>query len=361
VPGPLAAAGGTRAAGLAWSQRRWLPWALLGLLGLPILLAALSAGTLSGGGSAPVGEYAPSALALRDIPSDYLRTYQAAGAAVGWEYLAAIGKVETDHGRSTAPGVRSGVNAFGCCAGPMQFSVVGRPSTWDRYGVDGDHDGKTSPFDPRDAIPAAASYLEASGAPADWDAAIFAYNHATWYVAEVKEWAARYRGVPTGVGGLPAGSGISQGLVGAGRWLAPVPGSTAVCDRRIVPDVLAILRRYRLVAGDCFALSGHAGAGEHPLGLGIDLSPGPGGSWDLAARAALDFGWSPTCGASGCAGQLPSPFRFIGYNGYPGHGDPAHAGAGAHLHLSWQHTPAAPGSPAARVQTLLPPTGEQNP
>jgi hypothetical protein len=101
--------------------------------------------------------------------------------------------------------------------------------------------------------------------------------------------------------------------------------------------------------------------GEHPLGLGIDLYAGPGGSWDLVARAALDLGWRSSCGGTGCAGLLPSPFRFIGYNGYPGHGDPAHAGGNAHLHLSWQHTPASPGSPAARVQTLLPPPGDKRP
>jgi hypothetical protein len=359
VPGPLAAAGTPRTAALAWSQRRRLLWLLALLLTLPVLLAALFAGLGGVQSSSPVGSFAPSPLALRDIPSDYLRIYQAAGANVGWEYLAAIGKVETDHGRSTAPGVRSGVNAFGCCSGPMQFSIVGHPSTWETYGVDGNHDGKTSPFDPRDAIPAAASYLEASGAPADWDAALFSYNHAVWYVAEVKAWAERYRGDPIGLGGLPAGSGISQALLG--RWLAPVPGTSAVCDSRIVPDVVALLRRYRLAAGDCFSLTGHALDGEHPLGLGLDVTPGPGGSWDLVAQAAQDLGWRPSCGASGCAGLLPSPFRFIGYNGYPGHGDPAHAGGNAHMHLSWQHTPAAPGTPAARVQTLLPPPGDKRP
>jgi hypothetical protein len=359
VPGPLAAAGTPRTAALAWSQRRRLLWLLALLLTLPVLLAALFAGLGGVQSSSPVGSFAPSPLALRDIPSDYLRIYQAAGANVGWEYLAAIGKVETDHGRSTAPGVRSGVNAFGCCSGPMQFSIVGHPSTWETYGVDGNHDGKTSPFDPRDAIPAAASYLEASGAPADWDAALFSYNHAVWYVAEVKAWAERYRGDPIGLGGLPAGSGISQALLG--RWLAPVPGTSAVCDSRIVPDVVALLRRYRLAAGDCFSLTGHALDGEHPLGLGLDVTPGPGGSWDLVAQAAQDLGWRASCGASGCAGLLPSPFRFIGYNGYPGHGDPAHAGGNAHMHLSWQHTPAAPGTPAARVQTLLPPAGDKRP
>jgi hypothetical protein len=367
MPAPLAAAGGARAAALGWSQRRWLLWLLVGLLMVPLTLAALSAGLLSGlggqlQGGAPFAKYAPSALALRDIPPGYLHIYQAAGAAVGgWEYLAAIGKVETDHGRSRAAGVRSGVNFLGCCSGPMQFSVVGSPSTWDSYGVDGDHDGKTSPFDPADAIPAAARYLQAGGAPADWDAAIFAYNHAAWYVAEVKEWAERYRGAAVSLAGLPAGSTISQALAG-GIWLGAVPGTgSTVCDRRIVPDVVALLRRYRLSAGDCFSLTGHAGAGEHPLGLAIDVVPAPGGSWDLVAQAAIALGWRASCATTGCAGQLPSPFRFIGYNGYPLHGDPEHAGANAHLHLSWQHTPAAPGSPAARVQTLLPPPGDKRP
>ena len=81
---------------------------------------------------------------------------------VPWQVLAAIGAIETDHGRSDAPGVRSGVNRFGCCAGPMQFNLTdGPPSTWQRYGVDGNHDGTTDLYDPADAIPSAANYLRA--------------------------------------------------------------------------------------------------------------------------------------------------------------------------------------------------------
>ena len=131
------------------------------------------------------GGYRPSQLARADIPAQYLQLYVAAGRRYGIDpwILAGIGSVETDHGRSPAPGVQSGVNAFGCCAGPMQFSVVGSPSTWDRYGVDGNDDGRTSVYDPADAIPAAARYLRASGAPDDYHAALFAYNHAEWYVA----------------------------------------------------------------------------------------------------------------------------------------------------------------------------------
>ena len=110
-----------------------------------------------------------------------------------------------------------------------------------------------------------------------------------------------------------------------------------------------------MALGDCYSAGGpHKALGEHPIGLATDLVPGRGGSWELLAKAARDFGWRESCGSTGCAGQLPAPFRFIGWNGYPGHGDPAHVGAKAHLHFSWQHTPTLPGTPAARVQTLLP-------
>jgi len=65
----------------------------------------------------------PSASALSDIPADYLALYQAAALScpgLDWSVLAAIGKVETDHGRSTLPGIHSGHNSAGA-EGPMQF------------------------------------------------------------------------------------------------------------------------------------------------------------------------------------------------------------------------------------------------
>jgi membrane-bound lytic murein transglycosylase B len=108
--------------------------------------------------------------------------------------LAAVGKVESDHGRSRLPGVRSGWNTAGA-AGPMQFGIgVGRASNaWARYGADFDGDGRASVYDPGDAIPAAARYLCAAGAPRRLDRALYAYNHSWAYVAKVKTIAARYR------------------------------------------------------------------------------------------------------------------------------------------------------------------------
>src|SRR3954452_6013271 len=90
--------------------------------------------------------------AQRDIPERYLALYRAAGRRHGipWQVLAGIGSIESDHGRSKAPGVRSGVNRHGCCAGPMQFNLTdGPPSTWDRYAVDANHDGHTDVYAPR--------------------------------------------------------------------------------------------------------------------------------------------------------------------------------------------------------------------
>jgi hypothetical protein len=135
----------------------------------------------------------PSRAARAEIPADYLALYRTSARAcpgLPWGVLAGIGKVESDHGRSGAPGVRSGVNAFGCCAGPMQFNVRnGPPSTWSHYGRGGDV------YDPADAIPAAARMLCANGARGgrDLGGAVYAYNHSRAYVARVLALARSYQ------------------------------------------------------------------------------------------------------------------------------------------------------------------------
>jgi hypothetical protein len=138
----------------------------------------------------------PSRAALADVPGSYLRLYQQAARrcpGLSWVVLAAVGKVESDHGRSRLPGVHSGWNRAGA-AGPMQFGIgVGRAgNAWARYGRDFDRDGRTSVYDPGDAIPAAAGYLCGHGAPRRLDRALFAYNHSWAYVARVKAIARRY-------------------------------------------------------------------------------------------------------------------------------------------------------------------------
>jgi hypothetical protein len=145
----------------------------------------------------PPRQAPPSVAARADIPTRYLGLYRQAAlrcAGLSWAALAAVGKVESDHGRSRLPGVRSGWNRAGA-AGPMQFGIgVGRAgNAWARYGHDFDGDGRRSVYDPGDAIPAAANYLCAHGAPRRLDRALYAYNHSWSYVAKVKAIAARYR------------------------------------------------------------------------------------------------------------------------------------------------------------------------
>jgi membrane-bound lytic murein transglycosylase B len=132
-----------------------------------------------------------SSTARADIPVGYLQLYRQAGRRyrVPWSVLAGIGKVESDHGRVRLPGVRSGSNWAGAC-GPMQLECVPGSkagNSWARY-------GRGRPHDPANAIPAAARYLVDHGARRNLDQAIYGYNHAWWYVANVKRWAARYRG-----------------------------------------------------------------------------------------------------------------------------------------------------------------------
>jgi membrane-bound lytic murein transglycosylase B len=133
----------------------------------------------------------PSRAAVADIPPGYLRLYRQAGARYGipWPVLAAIGKVESDHGRVHLPGVRSGSNWAGAC-GPMQIGCVPGSKagdSWARY-------GRGRPHDPAQAIPAAARYLVDHGARHNLDRAIYAYNHFWAYVAKVKQQARRYAG-----------------------------------------------------------------------------------------------------------------------------------------------------------------------
>jgi membrane-bound lytic murein transglycosylase B len=132
---------------------------------------------------------APSRAATADIPAGYLRLYRAAGARyqVPWSVLAAIGKVESDHGRARLAGVRSGSNWAGAC-GPMQLGCVPHSkagNSWARY-------GRGRPHDPAQAIPAAARYLVDHGARRNLDRALFAYNHSWLYVGRVKQLAHRY-------------------------------------------------------------------------------------------------------------------------------------------------------------------------
>jgi hypothetical protein len=129
------------------------------------------------------------------IPPWLIPIYQAASDEYGLgpggpSILAAINEIESAFGTNMGP---SSAGAIGW----MQFM----PSTWDAYGVDADGDGERNPWDADDAIFGAANYLSASGMPESPEGAIYAYNHADWYVADVLERAACF----SGIGGFMAG------------------------------------------------------------------------------------------------------------------------------------------------------------
>jgi murein DD-endopeptidase MepM/ murein hydrolase activator NlpD len=135
------------------------------------------------------------------IPPFLLPIYQAAGTQYGvpWQVLAAINEIETDYGRNLS------VSSAGAL-GWMQFM----PSSWQTYGVDANGDGVKDPYNPVDAVFAAARYLKAAGADQDLTKAIFAYNHADWYVQSVLLRARVIGGMPADlVGSL---TGLTQGL-----------------------------------------------------------------------------------------------------------------------------------------------------
>jgi hypothetical protein len=158
------------------------------------------------------------------IPPFLLPIYQAAGIEYGvrWEILAAINEIETDYGRNL------NVSTAGAL-GWMQFM----PSTWKRYGVDANHDGRKDPYNPVDAIFAAARYLKAARADQDVRGAVFAYNHADWYVDSVLMRARLIGGLPADlVGSL---TGLTQGHfpVHAKARYADDISDTALAKKRI--------------------------------------------------------------------------------------------------------------------------------
>jgi hypothetical protein len=155
---------------------------------------------------------ADQALSQFEIPPFLVPIYLAAERTYGipWNVLASINQIETDFGRNL------NVSSAGAM-GWMQFM----PGTWKAYGVDATGDGVADPYNPVDAIYAAARYLRASGGATNLDKAIFAYNHADWYVKRVLKGARLY-------GALPEGLVAETGSIAYGRF--PVVGDVNYGD-----------------------------------------------------------------------------------------------------------------------------------
>jgi hypothetical protein len=133
--------------------------------------------------------------------------------------------------------------------------------------------------------------------------------------------------------------------VHGGRFV-PIPAFPGEkIDRRLLPDIRWMQRRFDIFITDGYSTDPvHAAGGEHPIGLATDIIP----------NAAKDGTWRQIGVLAHKAEPkrdhpIP-PWRWVGWNGDPGHG------RGNHLHLSWMHSPAKPRHPARVVYTRKCPT-----
>ena len=206
---------------------KWLAAGTAAAIAAPLALLIVISATATPSTASTYLAGGPSPVALTDIPPSYLVLYlDAAQTCTGlpWGVLAGIGTVESDNGRSDAPGVHSGAN-FAGAEGPMQFE----PATFAAYAVDADPAVPLSVYDPADAIYTAAAMLCANGAASGTQAgisqAVFAYNHSQAYVASVLGWAARYT-IPSPSGAVA--TAISFALAQLGKpyqWGAAGPNT----------------------------------------------------------------------------------------------------------------------------------------
>jgi hypothetical protein len=307
--GPFRGLTGSRPSEPRWRRR------LIILIVSPFLMVGAMLMVFAAGGVEPQ-EDAPSGPAIADIPANFLALYQQAGSAYGidWAVLAGIGKMECDHGRSQLAGCnpRGTVNVAGA-RGPMQF--LG--STWrigagqfdpdvagaavpagqeaQGYATDGNGNGVADPWEAADAIHAAARYLRSNGAPADYGAAIWAYNHSDAYRAEVLRWADTYRRASSAAQAVPAGADVPltqvRGIVVHTSIAGPLDAMLAAAEAEGLTltgsgyrshEQQIQLRRahcgtsdyaiYRMPSSQCSPPTARPGTSLHEQGLAIDFA-----------------------------------------------------------------------------------------
>lgn len=301
----------------------WLAAAVGGLLVVVFVLGgALMASIFGalGGGAATFFDDEQGCIAARtglsgasnidDIPQVALEAYNAAatGTGVPWSVLAAIGKVESNHGRfrGSAPrdngdvvpyiigialdgsrGTRAILDTdggrfdrdplFDRAVGPMQFI----PSTWATAGRDGNFDGVLDPHNLYDAALAAAHYLKRGGAPGRMREALFSYNSAEWYVTKVLDQAAAYEALAASGGTRPVD--------------APADTQVDTVPAPIAPDAPSVGG----TVGDVTGGGGSDTVGATATGWSLPLAEGsyrltarfgqPGAAWSSGRHTGLDF------------------------------------------------------------------------
>lgn len=249
-----------------------------------------------------------SATGSNDVPEAALRAYRNAastmatrssGCALPWTLLAAIGRVESDHGRygdsvlgsdgvsrpailglrldgagpvaaihDTDKGRLDGDKVWDRAVGQMQFI----PGTWSRVAADGDDDGRLSPNDLDDAALAAGRYLCTGGfsvaEPSGMARAIFSYNHSDYYVALVMAFERGYR---TGYFVLPSPpppSGTDDGLP---KVVTAKHKATQKQSKQVVKQTSTKKTRKNKPSGS--SGSGSSGAAADPLPAPKPSSP----------------------------------------------------------------------------------------
>ena len=301
----------------------WAGGAILILL-LPILVVVLA----SSDGSSPL---APSANALADIPGNMLVLYESGVSAcpgLSWTILAGIGKIETNHGRSTLPGVQSGAN-FAGAMGPMQFLA----GTWAVYG-----DGVPNDvYNPAFAIPGAARLLCASGAPANIYGAIFAYNHADWYVREVLAQAAAY-GAAASAGAYVASTTAAQ-LLANPRVIMPPEAQgdviSGVIDARVIDflnwaSINHVVVVSVLKTGHSQYVEGTNRVSNHYAGRAADIAALDGIPVTAANPVARNFALEINALTTGRPTEVGTPWADLSFPGY--FSDANHQN---HIHVGW--------------------------
>ena len=315
------------------------------LLVLPALAISAASGELN--------LSTPSRAGIADIPPDYLLLYQQAGLAfeIPWEILAAIGKLECNHGRYRHPACwrRGAVNRAGA-GGPMQFLA----GTWAAYGLDADQDGIADRWNPADAVVSAANYLHTSGAPDQLEKAIYAYNPSQRYVLLVLAWSERYQEAVPNASPTPAPpSGATLPSLGDRSALiqavlshqnlelrpeAEADVHAGIVDPRLLACLLALAERFQLAGigpfqtGHSYYVAGSNRPSNHSFGRAVDIgtvngqlvSPNNPASRQVAlAAGSLPAPLPPS--------EIGSPYADLGH--LPGQfSDAAHQD---HLHLGY--------------------------
>jgi hypothetical protein len=254
---------------------------LAALVILTVLTAAILAGIVSWFVPTPASDtHSAAGLVgpVADIPPGYLALYTTAAAScpgLGWSVLAAVGKVETDHGRSPLPGVHSGTNNAGA-AGPMQFLQPTFEAVVVRHPLPPGGATPPSRYNAQDAVFAAAAYLCDNGARGDTNIAraLYQYNHSAAYVSEVLRQARAYTASvnPTAAPVPGAPERTAERADGQGP---PDPGRDPVVS--VTPDGRRRPRPHGLGAGYRLRAGGPRRArpvqhrdGHHPLS---DIGP----------------------------------------------------------------------------------------